>query len=940
MKRTNLLSRALSVLIALVMIAGTAAFIPVSAASAVKTVEVDDVTVIRYTGGDWYTTTVGDDPTEYRWFHYDAEALNVKVTFQDGSSYEGSPEGLDAYGLDVSYANDAQHYNDPWDVGKHTIEITVDGVTANYDFIIEETPVSSIEVGEMSFCVGSHGWTLTSGSQSIWEYDTDPEYMKVTLKNGTVYEGNKWDVESESGYDVFIEDGQDVDTPWDIGKHTATLYFMGFELEFEVEITESPVKSVSVEDMTVVEGTNGYISTTYTVIDGNLVQIKQFVYKINPEKITVTLKDGTVITGDSYTVSEILDEYVYIDDPQDNGGILEAGHTYDVKLSVLGAETTFKFTVTPSPVKSISAEPVEVIEGTKGYVWTTNEVAWYHYNTGEFGNKFRIEMNDGTVYEGTAYEISKQSGEDINFTDDQDVNTAWGIGKHTAEFSFMGKKGSFEVTITETPVKSVTVEPITLIEGTDGSFWESYEEGGKLTARYFHYDVEPEKITIEFKDGTKISGDSSHIWQETGESVAIDDDQSDENPWGIGDHTASATFMTVKAEFTVTVEQSPIASISVDDAPLTIAPFTGGKYRSYWDYDEIIDFAWYCYDPQPAKYTVTEKGGASFTGTKKQIQDKYEAYISINTDQSYGSQWEAGGTYDAEVYFMGCSDSFKVTIGENPVKSVTAENASVTEYTDGFYGSYYDGAHNQYMPHSWYHYSLFPSKVTVEFKDGTSFTGTVKELEEKYNSSFVVTKDEQTYYASYGVGTYDVEGKFMDVPVSYKYTVTKGSDEPVTVTKVEFHDVTVPEFDRTFTDDGKTVYLYYPKFTVYFSDGTSVESQDGGAGVNRVFVESEYDDGQLKEPWIVGSSHVVKIKFEGIEGEFTVTIVKDGETSAMLGDVDGNGKLNAKDVTAIMKYLVGSAPKNFNEAAADYDGNGKINAKDVTKLMKYLVGAK
>jgi limonene-1,2-epoxide hydrolase len=61
------------------------------------------------------------------------------------------------------------------------------------------------------------------------------------------------------------------------------------------------------------------------------------------------------------------------------------------------------------------------------------------------------------------------------------------------------------------------------------------------------------------------------------------------------------------------------------------------------------------------------------------------------------------------------------------------------------------------------------------------------------------------------------------------------------------------------------------------------------------------------------------------------------QDNVIFGDVNGDGKLNAKDVTALMKFLVGSAPKNFVEDAADYDGNGKINAKDVTKLMKYLV---
>ena len=271
MRKTNHAKRGLSLILALVMLLGMLVTVPVSATGAVKTVEVDDVSVIRYTGGDWIKTTVGDDPTVYRWFRYETEAQNVKVTFENGSSYEGAPEGLAAYGLDISYNNEYQRYDDEWKVGKHTIDATVGGVTAKYDFIIEETPVSSIEVGEMSFRVGTHGWTLTSGDKSIWEYDTEPDQLKVTLKDGTVYEGDLSDVECESGYEVYIEDGQDVDTPWDSGKHTATLYFMGFELEFEVEITESPVKSVTVEDMTVVEGTNGFISTTTTVIGGQIV---------------------------------------------------------------------------------------------------------------------------------------------------------------------------------------------------------------------------------------------------------------------------------------------------------------------------------------------------------------------------------------------------------------------------------------------------------------------------------------------------------------------------------------------------------------------------------------------------------------------------------------------------------------------------------------------
>ena len=60
----------------------------------------------------------------------------------------------------------------------------------------------------------------------------------------------------------------------------------------------------------------------------------------------------------------------------------------------------------------------------------------------------------------------------------------------------------------------------------------------------------------------------------------------------------------------------------------------------------------------------------------------------------------------------------------------------------------------------------------------------------------------------------------------------------------------------------------------------------------------------------------------------------------VIGDVNGDGKLNAKDVTALMKYLVGVSPYPFFLANADFNNDGKVNAKDVTSLMKFLISPK
>lgn len=72
---------------------------------------------------------------------------------------------------------------------------------------------------------------------------------------------------------------------------------------------------------------------------------------------------------------------------------------------------------------------------------------------------------------------------------------------------------------------------------------------------------------------------------------------------------------------------------------------------------------------------------------------------------------------------------------------------------------------------------------------------------------------------------------------------------------------------------------------------------------------------------------------------YSKIVVKFDDKEFVPGDVNGDGKINAKDVTMLMKYIVGTSVKPFVEAAADFDGNGSINAKDVTKLMKHIVGS-
>lgn len=55
------------------------------------------------------------------------------------------------------------------------------------------------------------------------------------------------------------------------------------------------------------------------------------------------------------------------------------------------------------------------------------------------------------------------------------------------------------------------------------------------------------------------------------------------------------------------------------------------------------------------------------------------------------------------------------------------------------------------------------------------------------------------------------------------------------------------------------------------------------------------------------------------------------------GDINGDGTVNNKDLTRLMKYLSGEYV-SVTEAALDVNGDGTVNNKDLTRLMKYLAG--
>jgi hypothetical protein len=60
----------------------------------------------------------------------------------------------------------------------------------------------------------------------------------------------------------------------------------------------------------------------------------------------------------------------------------------------------------------------------------------------------------------------------------------------------------------------------------------------------------------------------------------------------------------------------------------------------------------------------------------------------------------------------------------------------------------------------------------------------------------------------------------------------------------------------------------------------------------------------------------------------------------LMGDVDGSGKVDVTDVTAVISKILGKNPQPFNEAAADVKADGIIDVSDVTAIINIILGKK
>ena len=107
-----------------------------------------------------------------------------------------------------------------------------------------------------------------------------------------------------------------------------------------------------------------------------------------------------------------------------------------------------------------------------------------------------------------------------------------------------------------------------------------------------------------------------------------------------------------------------------------IVLYQGAHSHTEYEYNEQTgeyDLSWERYNYYP-DFSVTLKDGSVVNGEGGNVLINGEwNYLSFIDDQSYENQWTIGNSYTVTGTLEGVTDTFTVTILENPVESVVVE---------------------------------------------------------------------------------------------------------------------------------------------------------------------------------------------------------------------------------------------------------------------------
>lgn len=880
--------------------------------SDVASISVEELTTGQHQNGYWYDGYWDyGDWIEGEWFCYEFNQQKITITYKDGSTFTGTAWEIEQETGIYPHFFSNQSYHNQWELGTYNAKVFYAGKIDNFTVTITEGELEGIEVIDTNDFVyykedqryGS--WDVTNEGEKFFYYSTWYLAQNITIrvyyKDGTTEDISFYDeYQNETGIEV---NHSQYSRPWSLGgENKVTVTYKGAKTKISAILEETPVESIIVEPMTIVEGTNGEWYTNRYEENGELIEEKYFRYYITPNYLTVNFKDGTKVSG-TYDELWNLGYEFGLDSDQDYDTPWTVG-TNTAIVSTLGFSCEFIITITESPVDSIIVEDITTLQGIGGYWTYHNEdggVAHKYFLYNLYPERITINLKDGTKVSGT-YDELWEMGYYFQFSSDQSYYNQWGVGTHTATATLMGCTAEYNVTITASPIESISVKPVNIVKETNGSWYtDTYEQDGEIVERsFFRYEVSPQEVTITYTDGRVVTCKYEDIYYNTGYHPSYESDQGYDNPWYVGAHTATMTIMGAIAEYTVNILDTPIQSIEIE--PIETIEGTGGNWHSHSFDNGSEEILYYCYNVEPQNIKITYKDGTVLEGTLNDIYDATGIFPNYYSDQNYDNIWGAG-SYTATFEMQGFTTEYTINVIETPVASIEVEPLKYIEGTNGSWYYYTIEQDGQEISDRYFRYSVYPGDVKVTYKDGTVFEGALNQLEADTGYGYHYFSN-QNYDNVWEAGNHYATFVFMGVYADYGVTITETPVESIYVEPLYLvKDQSGWENNGYYDEEGWWQegnwfeYNTYPRqITVYYKDGTVFRGDFEEFRWQGYEIEVVSDQ-SYNNQWDVGSHtlHVNGIGFaaeckvyiveEKISGDYTYGVLPDG--TAIILHYDG-----------------------------------------------------
>ena len=730
--------------------------------------------------------------------------------------------------------------------------------------------VSGIEFEAVSIIEGTNGEVAYeyydedgTGYNEYYRYSYSPQFT-LTLDDGTVLSSEYGGV-SYNGewYSLSWFDDQGYNREWGVGIHTVPASILGFDTSFTVEIVENPVEMIEFEDITIIEGTNGNFTRDYDGIT-DTYSPEYFYYGYMPV-LNVTLKNGDVLESqhNGFSYNDEWYSLAYSDGQsyQNQWGV--GAHT--IQASILGFSCSFTVNIIPCPVESISFAPVSFIEGTHGTMsYEDDENNQRHEYYRYFYNPMvTVTMTNGDVLYsdeiGNIYYNDEYYS--LSYTDDQSYTNPWGIGTHTVTTELLGYKTSFPVEIIESPVAQLVVNDTSIFVGGNIEMDYGHDPETNEYQPYYRYIYRPD-FTVVLKNGDVLESEGGGVtYQNEWYSLTCSDDQSYSNIWNVGEHTATASILGAETSFTVVLEESPVAEISIED----VTVLKGENVHVSYDYNEetgMWDLAYNRYYYPMPSLTITLKNGMVLKSDWGYVDYNGQSYrLDCTDDQSYMNQWDVG-EHTVKATIMGVDTTFKVLVTETPIAKIEFQKMSFIEGTNGYTRTDYNPDTGNYEEYYYYNYR---PEYTVTLNNGDTLTSEWGCIYYNGRSYHLEYEDGQSFENQWKIGQHTVTASLLGFETSFTVEIT---ESPYVLMEIlEVYPLTENQ-NCYINESGDTIYFNNPTviFRITDKDGKSILV----SSVNDQNVEIW--DNQYEEPWTVGGENWITVNYMNLSAEGSVEL--------------------------------------------------------------------